>query len=322
VLRYAYTAAGRFEKATPDRPVVAKLEMAWIPPGSLGVPSGAADDNPRDVKISGFWMSRCEVSADLFYDWYIAYERAGWNDTEESRDKDLAALAGPPQLHAPPEFTKNGYAPSGTAATGLTQYGAEQFCRWLSLRTGRLYRLPTEAEWEYAARAGTTTPWHFGDDVKALGEYAVVGEKEAKTLPVVARRRPNQWGLFDMYGNVGEWVLDGWSDDPHAAWLKAPRDPWVPRSKTQRDGVVRGGNWTSPPQDARSDSRTRRDDTTGVTWQNGWQWFDLSDDGRRIGFRVVSPAKAEMVGRESYLVPVPDEVAEGKVSAERRKAEQ
>jgi formylglycine-generating enzyme required for sulfatase activity len=297
-------------KPGQERSSFVKLEMEWIPAGSLRVPADAPGAKPRDVAISGCWMSKYEVTADLFYEWYMTFEMGRRPGTDESRDKVVASLPGPPRYFRRPEFIADGFVPSKTAATALTQYGAQQFCRWLSVREGRLYRLPTEAEWEYAARAGTSTRWHFGDDPKLLADYAIVQGKQKEGVPLVGRRKPNPWGLYDMYGNVAEWVLDGWSDDPYGAWAKGSPDPWVRRSRTQREGVVRGGDWMSRPDETRSASRTRRDDTTGGTWHYGWQWYDFGDEGRRIGFRVVSPAKPQADGREAYLAPFPPDIGE------------
>ena len=120
---------------------------------------------------------------------------------------------------------------------------------WLSEQTGRHYRLPTEAEWEYAARAGTATRWSFGDNEGALGDYAWFwGNSDSKTHPV-GEKQPNPWGLYDIHGNVWEWVQDRY----HGNYAGAPADG-AERSESCRtaDRVVRGGAWNNQPTWLRS----------------------------------------------------------------------
>ncbi len=150
---------------------------------------------------------------------------------------------------------------------------AIEFCRLLSEKTGRTYRLPSEAEWEYACRAGTETPFHFGETIDAeLANYQAqnwkyeetvypgkygrgrLGESREKTTPV-KMFEPNAWGLYDMHGNVWEWCQDDYESD----YSKAPSDG------TQSDQILRGGSWTSDPWLCRSacrdiDTRENRGD--------------------------------------------------------------
>jgi len=115
---------------------------------------------------------------------------------------------------------------------------AAEFCKKLSEKTRQTFRLPTEAEWEYACRAGTQTAFSFGDDPSALGDYAWWGRNSAKTTHPVGQKKPNAWGLYDMHGNVWEWCAD-W----HGAYPKDPvTDPSGPA--TGRYRVLRGGSWS------------------------------------------------------------------------------
>ncbi|WP_295434456.1 SUMF1/EgtB/PvdO family nonheme iron enzyme [uncultured Thiodictyon sp.] len=120
------------------------------------------------------------------------------------------------------------------------------YCVWLSEQTGRQYRLPTEAEWEYAARAGTATRWSFGDDESALGDYAWFRGNTCVPILIagkthqVGEKRPNPWGLYDIHGNVWDWVQDSY----HSNYAGAPADgvEWSESCTTARR-VLRGGSW-------------------------------------------------------------------------------
>jgi formylglycine-generating enzyme required for sulfatase activity len=117
---------------------------------------------------------------------------------------------------------------------------AKQYVDWLKRTTGKDYRLLTEAEWEYAARAGTTTRWSFGDDEKLLGDYAWFESNANRRTQPVAGKKPNAFGLYDMHGNVNEWVADHWHDD----YRGAPSDgsAWIEGGESAHR-VYRGGYW-------------------------------------------------------------------------------
>lgn len=126
---------------------------------------------------------------------------------------------------------------------------AQAYCAWLSEQTGRTYRLPSEAEWEYACRAGSSAAYCFGDDIKQLRDYAWYGENQQKgsTHPV-GEKRANAWGLHDLHGNVWEWCQDAW----HGNYNGAPTDGSVWEAGGSVGRVVRGGSWAHYPANARS----------------------------------------------------------------------
>src|SRR5690606_29433680 len=121
-------------------------------------------------------------------------------------------------------------------------------------QTGRFYRLPTEAEWEYAARAGTTTAYHFGDDPAALGDYAWYAENSEYQYQKVGTKKPNPWGLHDMHANVAEHVLDQYLPAAYSGFNDGATNPWNP-APSRYPTAVRGGHWDADPEKLRSAAR-------------------------------------------------------------------
>ena len=149
---------------------------------------------------------------------------------------------------------------------------AQEFCQKLSEKASKNYRLPSEAEWEYAYRAGTQPRYYFGDNAELLGEYAWYGENsDSKTHPV-GQKKPNNWGLYDMSGNVWEWCEDVW----HENYQNTPKDgsSWNDNNSQTIFRIFRGGSWRHDPWYCRSAFRF---------------YLTSGDRGSFIGFRVVSP---------------------------------
>jgi formylglycine-generating enzyme required for sulfatase activity len=139
---------------------------------------------------------------------------------------------------------------------------AEAFCKWLAGRSRKGVRLPTEAEWEYACRAGTTARWSFGDEEAKFGDHGWCRNNSGMQTHPVGQKKPNPWGLFDMHGNVWEWVQD-W----HGPYGGDARDPEGPAGGSER--CLRGGDWYDYPIDCRSAFRyavppTNRGTNSGV----------------------------------------------------------
>ena len=196
-----------YSETIPDTKVT--FDMVPIPGGNFTMgspaaePGRAADEGPQvKVTVSPFYMSAHEVTWDE-YDLFAFRKRTPLQPGQTPAPADAVTKPTPPYADETWGFGK-GKQP----AIGMTWHAAAEYCRWLSAKTGKLYRLPTEAEWEYAARAGTTTAYFFGNDPKDLTKYAWYGKNSDFKYQKVGKKLPNPWGLCDIYGNVVEWCLD------------------------------------------------------------------------------------------------------------------
>ncbi|MEX2185840.1 MAG: formylglycine-generating enzyme family protein [Pirellulales bacterium] len=213
---------------------------------------------------------------------------------------DVDAVTSPTKLYDP-EQTYLDVDDKRQPAVTMTHFAARQYTKWLSKLSGIVYRLPAEAEWEYACRAGTTTAYYFGDDPKLLDEYAWHYENSDDRSHVVGEKKPNPWGLYDMHGNAAEWVLDQLAEDHYARLAEQAAGKPIAAWKTVRwpdqlmQRVVRGGGWDSDPDRCRSAARTGSAD-------NDWKsldpnrplspWWYTEDAARSVGMRLVRPLDA------------------------------
>ena len=157
----------------------------------------------------------------------------------------------------------------------VTRKDANVFCMWLSETESETYRLPTDAEWEYACRAGTTTYWSFGNDRSLLGEYAWYSENSGGSTHPVGRKKPNPWGLYDMHGNVAMYVADSFEEDYYRK--SPPSDPTGPVSDGSR-AIIRGAAWLDEAWDLRSADR---------------RWVPADHRVHDHGFRVARTVRVE-----------------------------
>ena len=300
----AKTEADMKEYSQKIRNTEISFTMVPIPGGefSMGSPPAEADRNEDEgpqhkVKLEPFWMGKTEVTWDEFELWSIRLERAlrDFGSAETGPlEKDADAVTKPtnPYTDMSFEMGKDG----GFPAICMTQHAAKTYCEWLTAKTGRYHRLPTEAEWEYACRAGTTTAYHFGNDASMLGDYAWhEGNSTDKGIPKyhkVGKKKPNPWGLHDMHGNVAEWVQDRYEADFYGKFkpndaVKFPlclADEEYPR-------VARGGAWDRGPGECRSASRMASDpDWKQQDPQNPKSAWYMTD-ALWVGFRVVRPLR-------------------------------
>jgi formylglycine-generating enzyme required for sulfatase activity len=251
------------EAVTPTSGGKITFDMVLIPGGELMMGSSDKEAGRKEnegpqhkVRLEPFYLCTTETTYVLFQAYY---EETVQRDRDEARKKvvDVDAFTGPTPIYGDPTMGMGG----GTKpAIGLTWLNAKMFCRWLSKKTGKTYRLPTEAEWEYAARAGSKTAYFFGNDPKQLADYAWYEDNSDQETKEVAQKKPNPWGLYDMLGNVLEWTQDFYSPTAYTATAKNstalnPKGP-----KEGKVHVARGGSWESPAEDLRCAARAFEED--------------------------------------------------------------
>ena len=289
----------------------AAIRMIAVPGGEfmLGSPKNEPfrkdDEGPRKkVSISPFFMGEIEVTWQQYWAFYNETMSEGRTPPEKiyanTSRPDVDAVSGP----TPPfGFPDQGWGMGTRPAITMTHYAASTFCQWLSLKTGRHYRLPTEAEWEYAARGGTDTPYFFegnpkkysdlgfwnklkGSDTTMIRRYVVYsGDSSGKTQEP-AKIMANPFGLKNMLGNVMEYCSDWYAEDAYSKIPEGAMDPKGPESGEEH--VVRGGSYADDASVVRCSSRahTEHDRWLRTDPQNPksiWWYSDI----KGVGFRVV-----------------------------------
>jgi len=309
--------AGKFESYTEVIPGTdVTFEMVALAGGTflMGSPEPEPyrepDEGPvREVALNPFWMGETEVTWNEYRAYFNRTSPAAKKDSVSGGAADTSgvdATTGPTPKYG--SMALGGWQ----AAYSMTHYAATRYCEWLSEVTGKKFRLPTEAEWEYAARAGTTSPYFFaadpgkltgkswlnrirGIDDGVIGRYVYFYRNSGGQVHNPYTNEPNPWGIYNMLGNVKEFCLDYYA--PDAYWLSsdgagssfAPgpvADPTGPASGQEH--VVRGGSYLSDPADLRAAARGR---THHDAWlitdphkpKSKWWYSDCME----VGFRVV-----------------------------------
>lgn len=260
--------------------------------------SSEEDESPQvAVKVLPMWVAKNETSwreYGLYMSMYRLFNsitRQGLRKADASNAAD--AVTAPTELYDSTFTYKYGQDAQLPAVT-MTQFAAKQYTKWLSKLTGHQYRLPTEAEWEYACRAGSTANYSFGDDEAELGDYAWYADNADEQPHPVGLKKPNAFGLHDMHGNVMEWVVDQYTEDGFAALADKTQPLSLPESiqwptNVDRRGL-RGGSWQDFAEDCRCSKRMGSGD------EEEWKeldpnlplspWWFTNDPTRGIGFRI------------------------------------
>ncbi|WP_459555145.1 formylglycine-generating enzyme family protein [Lacunimicrobium album] len=308
-----------------DLPIT--FDMVPIPGGvfAMGSPESEDDRNEDEgpvhqVKIEPFWMGKYEVSWDEFDAWQFCRDKQVRN--LNGRDTDKVDAAADAMTRPTPEYelvNTVGVKPmprQGHPACSMTNFAAQMYCEWLSKRTGHYYRLPTEAEWEYACRAGTKTAYSWGDDPEKIDEYAWYYDNSDEQYHPSGKKKPNPWGLYDIHGNLAEWCIDGYAADFYKKSNPAEAAIFpVNISHKAYEIVYRGGSWDDEPDGLRSAVRRASDSELKMRDPQLPKSLWWMTEAQHIGFRVVRPLTVPPADVIEKLKPVPpaDLVKDGKL---------
>ncbi|MEQ9105334.1 MAG: SUMF1/EgtB/PvdO family nonheme iron enzyme [Rhodothermales bacterium] len=278
----------------------AALQLQHIPAGSFTM--GSADDDPWHepdegpvvaVTLSAFWMTAHEITVNQFAPFRDVRRDSDSTAADQPFRADAVARPSPPY-----EDPTHGMGVDDHPATGMTQWAALHYAKWLSDKTGDFYRLPTEAEWEYACRAGTGTAFGVAATPDSLDPYAWHWDNSGETTHPVGTKQPNAWGLFDMNGNVAEWTLDQYQTDFYGTLAASTESAGAESAEAvnpfrapdaMHPRTVRGGAFDDDPEDLRCANRSR----SNLDWKRRdpqipkSSWWNT--DSPFLGFRLVRP---------------------------------
>jgi len=277
-----------YEQTLPDSEL--KIKMMPIPSGSFTMGNNnaeAANEKPaRKINLSAFWIGAYEITRDQ-YDLFFKDEATAINS-------DVDAITRPTAQYI--DLTWNMGKEGGYPANSMSQFNALMFCRWLYKKTGVFYRLPTEAEWEYACRAGSSDKYYFGNEKNELNNNAWFAANSDLKYHKAGQKKPNAWGLYDMLGNVCEWTLDHYSADYYSRLKDDTLDPHAEILATKYPHTLKGGSyldnanelyiskrWSSEPAWNKRDPQIPK---------SKW-WLT---DAAHVGFRIVRPLIAPSPG--------------------------
>lgn len=261
------------------------FKLAAIPGGSFTIGSHISergrdeDEGPqKEIKVTAFWMGVKEVT---FAEWDLYFKDA---TLPQAKNLDGVTRATPQYIDLTWGMGRDGKHPTNS----MSHAASIMYCKWLYSTTGIFFRLPTEAEWEYACRAGSSTAYPFGDDASVLNEHGYFKENSNSKFHHVGQFKPNAWGLYDMLGNLSEWTIDQY--DPLCYSKMSDKDPRTdPVSKHPK--VIRGGSYLDESKELRCANRKASD----ASWNKRDPQIPKSKwwltDGMFVGFRVVRPLK-------------------------------
>lgn len=295
-----------YTEVIPDSDI--SIEMQAIPGGTFMMGRPAREDGKmphegpqREVRVDDFWMSMHLITwsqYDLFLTETVEQLQEELRpEILEKLGTDSDAFSFPSPAYGDKTYGM-GEGQDGYPAISITHFAAVEYAKWLSVKTGQFYRLATEAEWEYACRAGSKAVYaHGSDDPLGLDAFEWHRDNSSRSYQKVGQKKPNAFGLHDMQGNLSEWVIDQFFEDYHERLEGdvAENPVFFPDKLYPRS--VRGGSWRDDPADIRC--TTRRGST--VAWSRGDPQIPRSmwwhTNAPFVGFRLVRPR----------VVPEPEE---------------
>jgi formylglycine-generating enzyme required for sulfatase activity len=259
------------------------FKMAAIPAGKFKIGSPISergrgtDEGPqKQIELAPFWMGVKEIT---FSEWDLYFKDTA---LPQAKTMDGVTRATPQYIDLTWGMGRDGKHP----ANSMSHAAAVMYCKWLYSKTGIFFRLPTEAEWEYACRAGSETAFPFGNDAQSLKEYGYFKENSDSKFHHVGQLKPNAWGLYDMHGNLSEWTIDQY-DAGYYNSITGKNPTTVPGSKYPK--TVKGGSYMDESQDLRCANRI----PSHADWNKRDPQIPKSKwwltDGMFAGFRVVRP---------------------------------
>jgi len=302
-----------FTETIPDSKI--DFKMIAIPGGSFTIGNSGNEEffnineGPQiEIAITKFWMGEIEVTWDEYLAFIKVTGKEGRTEDQVKRitkENSIDAISGPTPFYGNPG---QGWGKGKRPAITMTHYGAQKYCQWLSMKTGKTYRLPTEAEWEYASRANSEGPYFFegepsdytsygfwksifGTDTTVISRYVIYKENSNNKTAFPEQVKENPFGLKNMLGNVREFCSDYYDEDIYKIYSKETEimNPTGPVSG--KEFVIRGGSFKSDASDLRI---AKRDYSKEGAWRltdpqipkSIWWYSDCND----VGFRVVCEA--------------------------------
>lgn len=273
------------------------FDMVKVVDGTFQMGSENKGEGPiHQVQLDGFWISKYEITWEQ-YEKFVFEKQADLNAVSNDQLKKLG-IDGLSRATPPYVDMSFGMGKKNRPATGMTQYAALMFCKWLSAKTGKFYRLPTEAEWEYVCKKGNT-------DKLPVDEVAWFADNSGEKYAEIGLKKPNEMGLYDLLGNVSEWTMDQYDETFYAK--SSANSPWKKPDELY-PRVTRGGDWKSSSEELtctyRKPSKSAWKKRDPQIPKSNWWLTNASF----IGFRIVQPVNQPSAKEIAnfWLTPIED----------------